>query len=87
MSDETPLSKAWSMQGGVGSGKACDCGFWRPGRREVGGGVSENPSFDRSTRRLAVGVPASSPASPTKETVERLSLFLSVKRRQNGENP
>ena len=33
------------------------------------------------------GRAGSSPASPTKETVERLSLFLSVKRRQNGENP
>ena len=33
------------------------------------------------------GRAGSSPASPTKETVERLSLFLSVHPCQNGENP
>ena len=37
-------------KGGRVSSKACDYGFWRPGRREVDFGVVKNPSFDRSTR-------------------------------------
>jgi hypothetical protein len=41
----------------------------------VGFDVSENPFFDGLPRSFGVGDPASSPASPTKETVERLSLF------------
>ena len=55
------------MQGGKGSGKACDYGFGRPGRREVGEMPSENPSFDRCTGKVGVHDPPSSPASPTKE--------------------
>ena len=64
----------------------CDSGFLSSGRRVVDGiGEKHRPlPVDRS--QVGLHNTASSPASPTKETVERLSLFLSVDPCQNKFN-
>ena len=46
------------------------------GRREVGESYLQTQELQGSPLRVGLHNTASSPASPTKETVERLSLFL-----------
>ena len=78
--------KGMITKSGMAAGfcKVCKSSFLSSGRRVVDGiGEKHRPlSVDRS--QVGLHNTASSPASPTKETVERLSLFLSVHRRQNG---
>ena len=52
--------------------------FCLPRWQVVGEGHTQHPELDGWQGQVRSRNPASSPASPTKETVERLSLFLSV---------
>ena len=59
----------------VGFCKDCDSAFWSSGRRVVDGIGEEHRLLPVDRRQVGLHNTASSPASPTKETIERSSLF------------
>ena len=73
--EHKPMKRLWKKGMAAAFCKVCDSAFGTSGRRVVDGIGEEHRPLPVNGSRAGLHNTASSPASPTKETVERLSLF------------
>ena len=71
------FTKISPSKGQFGRSNACNLSLQRCGRRKVDFGVVKGTELQGSPQQVGLHNMPSSPASPTKETVVRLFLFLS----------